>query len=193
LQYTRYDGEVRNFSFDNQFDNGLGEDYYMGNSLVSEAGLIWLDRIKQDVTGYYFAAETMDPFANFTLDEIDSSYPITLTRLEIELQLQKDSNSRDFADMLNPQSGLQLYSITLPELQSNWNFAFLVSVSTIDSENHLSILKQFKEMIKKLSEYSGHDHVLVDFRVSTEEGMVGDSSFFGYYDKQTDTFNLTYR
>jgi len=48
-------------------------------------------------------------------------------------------------------------------------------------------------MIRKLSEYTEHERVLVDFRASNEKGIIDGMSFFGYYDKQTDNFNLKYR
>jgi len=109
LEYTRYDGEVRNISF-----NNLNIKNDIGNDVIWAAGSIWLEQIKQDVISRYFGLETMDPFVYFAREWDDS--PTTLTRLEIIPQFQRDSGSINFDDMLNPHTGLQLYSITLPEL-----------------------------------------------------------------------------
>lgn len=188
LQYTRYDGEVRNFGFDN-LNNRNDDD--MCNSVIWAAGSIWIERIKQEVIIDYFAPETMDPFVRFAREWDD--LPTTLTRVEIIPQFQRYSNSKKLTDILNPESGLQLRSITLSELFTNWGIAFNVSLSTLDDENYSEILEQFKSMIRALSEYTGHDRVMVDYMASDENGIISGASFLGYYDKQIDDFNLKYR
>ena len=182
LQYTRHDGEVKTFSFDNQFDNGLGEDYYMGQSLVWAAGSIWLEDIEQEIISHYFTPE-----------EIGFFTPTSQTQLLINPQLQRDSTAKTYSDMLNPQSGLQLHSIILSELLKDWDIIFMVDVTTKDADNHLDILNRFNAMIRALSEFSGHDRIMVDFRASNEDRIIDGTSFFGYYDKGTDVFNVTYR
>jgi hypothetical protein len=185
LQYKRYDGEVTRFSFNNY---GIDDIHNMGEAVIWEAGSMWFERIKQDVISHYFAPESMDPFAHFTREKTDSTHTTTLTKLKIFPQFRIDSAARNFADILNSQSGLQLYSITLPELLTKWDIVFKIDISTLDAENHLDILERFKVMIRTLSEYAGHDRIEVSFSAIGVAGINEGTSFSGYYDKQADAF-----
>jgi hypothetical protein len=171
LRYTRYDGEVRTFSFDN-FGEGYGR---IAHNLVKEAGSIWVDCIEQDIINQYFGPLAMNPLARNPRLSIK---PILLT-------------AEKHNEILSPQSGLSLHSITLPELQIKWDITYSVAVEALEYEHNFDILERFKAMIRTLSEYTGHNRTVFGLSVYGEDGLEK-LVFRGYYDKQTDTFNRTY-
>jgi hypothetical protein len=125
---------------------------------------------------------------------MDDPYIVTtLTRLQIRPERKRASDLPDYSDVLDPESGIQLHAISLLELYTKWGIMYNVSVDTLDGDNHLEIIERFKAMVKALSDYTGHDRTLVAFSAPNENNRYHRIGFQGYYCRQTDSFNVTYR
>ena len=166
LQFTRQNGEERIFRIDN--NQPLHSSIIWGGALG-----IMRDSLQSIASNY------------FTLEE---------------LQRESSSDTRVFlwsgpreripsTLVLDPQNGLQLYSVTSQELVANWGFALEVECRTCDWENYTNLIKRLKTMTRTLSAYLEQDEILLRFILSDSQGFtLEDISFGGIYNRQTDTF-----
>jgi len=170
LQFVRHDGTVAMFPFKNGRSMG-GE----VTGWASRYGVAQLQALAED----YFSQESF-------------RHRSGVPRASIVMHFQRD-RELDYSRILDPESGLQLHSVTLTEL-ADWDFSFRIVVGTSDHENYLDVIERLKGMTRTLAAYFGQEQVEVRFTLHIGEEVSAEysrsASFVGYYHKQTDIFEI---
>jgi len=174
LQFTRHDGTVAMFLFRN--GSAMGREV---TGWASRYGVAQLQTLAED----YFSQESF-------------RHRSGVPRASIVMYFQGANPSRgnlDYSRILDPESGLQLQSVTLSEL-ADWDFTFRVIVGTSDHENYLDVIDRLKGMTRTLAAYFGQEQVEVRFTLHAGEEISAEyshaASFVGYYHKQSDSFEI---
>jgi len=165
LRFTRQDGNEHTFHFRNSSS--------FGSSVTRLAGRFGEEELLA-ITENYFS-------------------PNAVTNVSVSMNFQhgKRHNELDFSHVLDPQSGLQLQSVTAKEL-ADWDFTLLITANASDHENYIDTVERFKDMTRALANYSGQERVEVRFRLNTGARIADDHNgwvnFIGHYYSPTDTF-----
>ena len=212
LEYTDHDGETRIFRFTN--GDRLGG---MENQVLAIAREIGNDTLRRDIVYNYFAPEEYN-FRNRGSCYIEPSFrdlPYRPKEFNVELPTLVEvrmHTPQEVSNVLSTESGLQLYSVTPHKLIAEWGFSVSISLSTNDYENYVDQRERFKEMTRTLADYLELDEIRVSFvlrhlrTVRLEDGRTSSQpckiisreyaaeiSFFGVYNRRTDTFEVTTR
>ena len=169
LQFTRQNGKERIFVIDNA--QPLAASVIWGG-----AYRIFRDALKNKVAANYFMLEEFQQ---------NSGAPTRVSLWAGPLGERRPDSAR----VLDPQKGLQLYSVTPQELVANWGFNLSIEVRTQDQENHTNIIERLKAMTWTLSAYLEQDEIVIRFILShSDEPPAEDINFIGIYNRQTDKF-----
>jgi len=150
IQFTRHNGEMRTLHFNNR--NNIAEGVIGLARIIGESDI-------RNIVNYYFP-------------------PDGPTQISFWLSF-RGIMWLDSSSILDPQTGLQLYSVTPQELLNDWDFI----ISTITVRSRQDVSEQFEAMMRTLSEYLAQDQV--QFRFISVNANI---DFRGFYDRLTDTF-----
>jgi len=168
LQFTRQNGETRLFTVDN--GQALAQSVVWGGA----QGIIQ-DALAGKAAGY-FAPEELDR---------DTQTPTQIFLWTGPIGDRRSDNSR----VIDPQSGLRLYSVSPQELVAHWGFNLDIDVRSRDYANRADIIDRLKEMTRTMAAYLEQDDVIVRFTLSNSQGRhLQDLSFIGIYSRPDDAF-----
>jgi len=111
-----------------------------------------------------------------------------LANIRIIMYFQRE-NPHDFSRILDPETGLQLQSVTLSEL-ADWGFTFRIVANSSERENYLDTIDDLKAATRTLAAYFMQEQVEVRFRLLSGDDISDVCTFVWYYEKQTDTFEI---
>jgi len=159
LGYTRNDGEMRSFSFDNFSSFGFG--------ITLEA---------QDIGGEAIV-DAIGEFLNLDEYRVSRLYAHNRMRFEtqgygddgisvLDIKFWPNSTSGEFYNRItHPQTGIQLYSVTPAELVADWDFFIDISAESLDIENRNYVVEKLDAITRALSETLQQDRIAVWFEL----------------------------
>jgi len=165
LQFTRYDGTVERFSFRNSETMGHAVELW-----VARYGARHLEALVED----YFSDAIIHVFMYYQWDTSQGAPAII---------------PRDFARIVDPEAGLQLQTITVPELV-DWDFTFRILVISTNQANYSDDIEELKAATRTLATYFGQEQVDVLFSVRPSVESVESLRFGWRYNKQADVFEV---
>ena len=172
LEYERQNGEVSVFQFNNR------------------SGSIAWDFIRH--AEEIVAEDLMREIIN------DSFEPASLRDITVLVQIQGaipwEERDRSFTRELDSQTGLRLYSVTPQELLDDWNATIRVEArGYYDHGNYMSTIESLEAVTRVLADYLELDRIEVRFALFMSRQNLTprrDVSFHGYYNRETDTFEI---
>jgi len=157
--YTRHDGEVRSFSFDNFSSFGLAVVFEAQD--IARAAIIGVIGEFIDLDGYWVSSlhahnQMHIEYRGYRNDGINA----------LRITFWTDSSSREFYNMIiHPQTGIQLYSVTPAELVADWDFAIHITAESLDIDNRNYVVEKLDAMVRALSETFQQDRIAVRFEL----------------------------
>ena len=203
LLYTRHDGELRGFIF----DNSSSFDF----AVVTEAQRIAATSVIQISDDFI----NLHDYLREYLHGSPSFHGHSPMRLESQLSHLHPVGIREVTwsfwsdehhghERITPLTGIRLSSITPAELVSDWGFVLSISVVSTDIDNRMDTVKTVDAMVRAFSEYFNQDQIEVTFRLSnsyfcfdswerrTFDGFADDDFidlfYVWLYDRQSDSF-----
>jgi len=182
LEYQRQDGETRSFTFDNRFS--------MGAHLIGATSEIMQEEISDIISNNL----KLRPFTN--APEITPTFRgavgVVPSRTSIVVSLDIGLEGIEDTDILNPETGIQLYSVTTQSLMDNF---YLDLISIAVRQPHVPDFSRTRDIfgvVRPLVAYVGQTE-LVAFSfesspTSANSNYTQEVRFTGYYNLQNDTF-----
>jgi len=194
LEYMHESGEVFNFFFsDTRHHYGTG----FGRTVLHHATAIGLYEITEEVARSYFKDEPLIELTTMIWQNFHGTTGNPNSEIQIIGVMNNDrSHFQDalrvcpYAHVINPRTGLRLYSITAQELVSDWGVSFGISVAVRDYEIYEYMIEQTKAMVRTLAAYLDQDQMEIRFRFRDHdfEQEAPFEDFQLIYHRETDHF-----
>ena len=145
LQFMRYDGTLERFYFSN------GTPFNLSVALWARSyGGRQLNEIAQEYL-------TSEDFRRHFLCECPS--------VLILMSYGRDNQFVDYDNILDLNEGMQLYSITTPEL-AYWGYRYCITIRSCDHVNNAGVMEKLKPMLSALETYFGQEKCCVRFDIN---------------------------
>jgi len=168
LRYERENGEVRNLF--------LTTERLFIENIILEVDRIGSSHLINEIASNYFVLCDYSELSEFGFTEASTN---------VFISFREPDNLRG---ILNPRTGIRLYSVTPRELIDDWGFTFRVYVAIEEKEDYENVIERFEAMVRSLAAYLQQDRIDVRFRLRRGDFTTCDISFVGYFDAQTDSF-----